>query len=70
MKKIMAGLVLMLAANAAYAIEYTCKAYTDGEQVGEEMKVNASKKIVAETKAKHRFKKEGHPDIDIIRCSE
>ena len=68
MKKIMAGLVLMLAANVSYATEYTCKAYTDGVQVGEAMKVNASKKIVAETKAYQRFKKEGHKDIDIVRC--
>jgi hypothetical protein len=57
MKKLIAGLVLMLIATAPYAKEYVCTAYLEGSVVGEPMKVNASKADVAETKAKSRLKK-------------
>ena len=47
MKKIILGFALALAATSSYATEYTCKGYLDGDQVGEAIKVNAAKVIVA-----------------------
>lgn len=59
MKKLIAGLVLMLATTASYATTYTCTGWHEGSVVGEPIKLNASKASVAETKAKARFKKAG-----------
>jgi hypothetical protein len=67
MKKIVVGATLMLMATASYATAYECKGYTDGQQVGETITVNASKVIVAETKAYQRMKKKGLK-VDYIRC--
>ena len=63
----MLGVTLMLMATASYATAYECKGYTDGKQIGETMTVNASKVIVAETKAYQRMKKAGLK-VDIVRC--
>ncbi|MCK5899099.1 MAG: hypothetical protein KAG06_08510 [Methylococcales bacterium] len=67
MKKIIVGIALMVMATASYATAFTCKGYTDSQQVGEAIVVNASKAIVAETKAYQRMKKAGLK-IDIVRC--
>ena len=67
MKKIMIGLALMLISSVSYAKAYECKGYVDGVQVGETMKVNASKKAVAEAKAYSRMKK-AKIDVDYVTC--
>ncbi len=67
MKKIIVGLTLMLIATSSYATAFTCKGYTDSKQIGEAIVVNASKVIVAETKAYQRMKKLGLK-IDVVRC--
>ena len=67
MKKMIVGLTLMLIATSSYATAFTCKGYIDSKQVGEAIVVNASKVIVAETKAYQRMKKAGLK-IDIVRC--
>jgi len=67
MKKIIAALALTLISSVSYAQSYTCTAYTDSKQVGEPMKVNASKTAVAEAKAGSRLKKEGKK-VDYVNC--
>ena len=67
MKKLIAGLVLMLATTASYATTYVCTGYYEGSVVGEPIKVEASKVSVAETKAKARLKKDGHK-VNYVDC--
>ena len=67
MKKLIAGLVLMLTATASYATTYTCTGWYDGSVVGEPIKLEASKASVAETKAKARLKKDGHK-VSYVDC--
>ncbi|MDQ7091337.1 MAG: hypothetical protein Q9M50_12015 [Methylococcales bacterium] len=67
MKKVIVGFTLMLIATSSYATAYTCKGYANGVLVGEPLVVNASKIIVAETKAYQRLKKAGFK-IDVVRC--
>ena len=69
MKKLFTGLALMLLSTSSYAIAFECKGYADGAQVGETIKVNAAKAIVAETKAIARMKKAGLK-VDYVRCSK
>ena len=47
MKKLIASLVLMLITTTSYAATFTCTGYADGSAVGEPMKVNAAKAVVA-----------------------
>ncbi|MFW5442952.1 MAG: hypothetical protein ACKE51_01420 [Methylococcaceae bacterium] len=67
MKKLITGIALMLISTVSYAIEFECTGYFNGSAVGESIKVNAAKEIVADTKAKSRFKKAGFK-IDYVRC--
>lgn len=67
MKKIIAGLALLLMSSVSYAAEYTCTGYVGAEQAGEPIKVVASKEMVAETKAYSRFKKAGYK-VDYVKC--
>ncbi len=57
----------MLISSISYAKAYECKAYRDGDQVGETMTVNASKVAVAEAKAYSRMKK-AKVAIDYVTC--
>lgn len=67
MKKLIAGLVLILVSSVSYAETYVCTAYFEGSVVGEPIKVEASKASVAETKAKARLKKSGHK-VGYVDC--
>ena len=67
MKKIITGLVLMLITTVSYAKEYRCIAYLDGAQVGEPLKVNATKTPIAEDKAYDRLRKE-KIKVDYVKC--
>ncbi len=67
MKKLIAGLVLILTSSVSYATSYTCTGYFEGSVVGEPIKVEASKVSVAETKAKSRLKKDGHK-VSYVDC--
>lgn len=67
MKKLITGLVLMLFATITNATEFKCTGYFNGSATGESIKVNASKAIVAETKAYARLKKAG-VKVDYVRC--
>jgi len=67
MKKIIAGLALSLITSVSYAETFSCTGYIDGKTVGEAKKVNADKKIVAETKAASRLKKSGIK-VDYVDC--
>ena len=67
MKKLITGLVLLLASSVSYATTYVCTGYFEGSTVGEPIKVEASKAIVAETKAKSRLKKDGHK-VSYVDC--
>ena len=67
MKKLIAGLVLMLMATASFAKPYVCTGYIDGVQVGEAITVNASKTPVAEDKAYQRMLKAG-AKVDYVKC--
>lgn len=57
MKKLIAGLVLMLMSAVSYAATYECTGYIDGTLEGEPIEVIASKKAIAETKALDRMRK-------------
>ena len=67
MKKLIVGLGLMLMTTVSYAETFVCTGYKDTVKVGESIKVNASKRSVAETKAKSRMKKAGL-DVDFVQC--
>ena len=67
MKKLIVGLALMLMTTVSYAKEFVCTGYLDGSQVGEPIKVNASKRAVAETKAKSRMDKAGLK-VSYVQC--
>ncbi|GFO73987.1 hypothetical protein BPLS_P0371 [Bathymodiolus platifrons methanotrophic gill symbiont] len=67
MKKLFAGLGLMLIATASFAKPYVCKGYIDGAQAGEAITVNASKTPVAEDKAYQRMLKAG-TKVDYVQC--
>ncbi len=67
MKKIFAALILMTIASVSYAKAFVCTGYLNGAQVGEPMKVNAAKVLVAETKAYARMKKAGIK-VDYVSC--
>ena len=68
MKKLIAGLVLMLITTASYAKTYECTGYIDGSSTEETtIKVQASKAAVAETKAYDRMKKAG-TKVDYVKC--
>lgn len=67
MKKLIAGLALMLITSTSYAAEFVCTGYIGSKQAGEPIKVVASKVMVAETKAYNRFKKAGIK-VDVVRC--
>ena len=67
MKKMIAGLLLMLVTTASYAKPYVCTGYLDGVQVGEPQKVNATKMPIAEDKAYDRLRKE-KIKVDYVKC--
>ena len=67
MKKLIVGLALMLMTTVSYAKEFVCTGYLDGSQVGEQIKVNDSKRSVAETKAKSRMQKAGLK-VGFVQC--
>lgn len=69
MKKIIVALVLMLIVPVSYAKSFTCTGHFEGSPIGEKMKVNAAKAIVAETKGKSRLKKAGI-NVEYVRCKE
>ncbi len=67
MKKIIAGLGLMLISAVSYAETYVCTGYANGSVAGTPIKVNASKIAVAEVKAADRLRKEGIK-VDFVEC--
>jgi len=67
MKKVFTGFALLLLSTTSYAETFQCTGYLDGAVVGETISVNASKVIVAETKAHSRMKKM-KLDIDYVLC--
>ncbi|WP_428354716.1 hypothetical protein [Methyloprofundus sp.] len=67
MKKIIAGLGLMLLSTVLYAKPYVCVAYTDGVASEEPMTVNATKTPIAEDKAYDRLRKKGKK-VDYVKC--
>ena len=67
MKKIIAGLMLMLVTSVSYAEIYTCTGYANGSIVGTPLKVNATKVAIAEEKAADRMKKAGL-EVDYVHC--
>ena len=66
MKKIIAGVALMLITSVSYAQSFTCTGWTDGKLITT-IKVNADKVAVAETKAASRMKKDKLV-IDYVKC--
>ena len=66
MKKLIAGLALMLITTVSYAKSYECTGYVDGK-AGPKLKVNASKTPVAEDKAYQRMLKAG-TKVDYVKC--
>ncbi|GFO71112.1 hypothetical protein BJAS_P0356 [Bathymodiolus japonicus methanotrophic gill symbiont] len=69
MKKIIAGLVILLASTASFAGTYECKGYLDNVQVGPAVKVNATKTPIAEDKSYDRMTK-GGVKLDYVRCKK
>ena len=67
MKKIIAGLGLMLITTVSYAETYVCTGYINGDVAGTPIKVNASKIAVAEVKAADRLRKAG-VEVDFVEC--
>ena len=70
MKRLIAGLVLTLITTASYAKTYECIGYKDGVQVGETLKINATKTPIAEDKAYDRFltKSKTKIKVDYVKC--
>jgi len=67
MKKLIAGLVLMLISSVTFAGTYECTGYINGTPVGPAIKVEASKTPIAETKAYDRMRKAG-TKVDYVKC--
>ena len=66
MKKLIAGLALMLITTVSYAKAYECTGYVDGKK-GPTLKVNATKTPIAEDKAYQRMLKAG-TKVDYVKC--
>lgn len=66
MKKIIAGLMLMLVTSVSYAGSYTCTGYANGSVAGT-IKINATKVAIAEEKAADRMRKSGL-EVDYVHC--
>jgi len=66
MKKIIAGVALMLLTSVSYAKSFTCTGWTDGKLI-ETIKVNAAKAAVAETKAADRMRK-AKLKVEYVKC--
>ncbi|OQK17603.1 hypothetical protein AU255_06970 [Methyloprofundus sedimenti] len=67
MKKLIAGLALMLISSVTFAETFECTGYFNGAPVGPAIKVEASKTAVAETKAHDRMRKDGIK-LDYVKC--
>ena len=69
MKKIIAGLVILLASTASFAGTYECIGYLDNVKIGPAVKVNASKTPIAEDKSYDRMTK-AKVKVDYVRCKK
>ena len=67
MKKTILAFALMMMASASYASSYECYRYVNGSPTGTWIKVQASSKSEAESKAYARFKELGGR-VDSVHC--
>ena len=67
MKKIVLALALMMMTSASYASSYECYRYVNGSPTGTWIKIQASSKSDAESKAYARFKELGGK-VDSVNC--